>query len=391
MSRRKNIAIFGATGSVGGSVIDIVKQSPERFNVEVLTASSNWKALAKLALELGPKSVVIADERFYPELSDALQGRGIDILTGEDGLVTAAQYPVDLHVAAIVGIAGLMPTYKAIECGYTIALANKEALVCAGQLMMDAAKRSDATILPLDSEHNAIFQSLEYDNRSAVSKIILTASGGPFRDKTREDLANVTVAEALAHPNWDMGPKISIDSATMANKALEVAEAHHLFNVPADKIEVVIHPQSIVHSMVEYVDGSILAQMGAPDMRTPVAHCLNWPKRFPANTDKLDFKKVIDLQFRPVDFGRFKMLGIMFEIIKNNSLMSVVFNAANEAAVEAFLSKKIEFLGIEDVVEHVLSKAPVVSILNIEDVFALDLETRRIAYDIIKTVNKDAA
>ena len=390
-SSKKSIALFGATGSVGSSVIDIVRADRDRFDLTVLTAASNWKKLATLALEFLPRYVVIADERYYEKLSEALSGSGIDILTGEDGLITAAQIPVDLHVASIVGIAGLLPTYKAVECGYTVALANKEALVCAGSLMMQAAQRSGATILPLDSEHNAIFQSLEFDNKSAVSKIILTASGGPFREKSREDLLNVTVAEALAHPNWDMGAKISIDSATMANKALEVAEAYHLFNQPAENIEVVIHPQSIVHSMVEYSDGSVLAQMGAPDMRTPVAYCLNWPKRHKANTDRLDFSAAFNLDFYPPDLERFRMLGIMLDILNKNSTLGVNFNAANEVAVEAFLSEKIAFVDIEHTVSKVLENTNDPQITNIEDVLTLDLETRRIAYDIIKTLNEKAA
>lgn len=383
----KSLAIFGATGSVGDSVIDIVKQFPEKFDVKVLTASKNWEKLAQLAHDLKPEHVVIADETFYPMLRDALAGVPVNILTGDDGLVTAAQMPVDLHVAAIVGIAGLRPTYEAVKCGYNIALANKESLVCAGSFIKEAARVSGAEILPMDSEHNAIFQVLEPENRSRLSRIILTASGGPFRERSRAELADVTVKQALAHPNWEMGAKISIDSATMANKALEVAEAYHLFDLQPDQIDVVIHPQSVVHSMVEYQDGSILAQMGASDMRVPVGYCLFWPERGVFRSDKLDLQSRLDLHFSSIDFERFSMVKVVFDILNDNKDKMIVFNASNEVCVEAFLQQKIGFLDIEYIVQSCVEKINVLDISSLEDVFALDLETRQFAYDIIKNKN----
>ena len=381
----KRLSIFGATGSIGTSSLDIVRFQPDLFQIEVLTGHSRWEALCDLALEFHPNVVVIGKPEFYADVKTRLDKTGIIVLAGEEGLVEAAELPCDIHIAAIVGLAGLAPTFHAVKKGYTIALANKEALVCAGDLLLHEAKVSNCTILPVDSEHNAIFQVLENKNRSAVERVILTASGGPFRTRTRESLQDVQVSDALKHPNWSMGAKISIDSATMANKALEMVEAVYLFNLEPKELDVVIHPQSIVHSMVEYCDGSILAQMGAHDMRTAIGYALNWPDRKAIGGKRLDLLQCGELSFHDVDTQRFPAIRMMREIIRTDLRHGIVFNAANEIAVEAFLKQKIAFLSIEAIIGRCLDAIVPDQVKALKDVYALDLETRRFADDIIKS------
>lgn len=380
----KTISIFGSTGSIGENTVSLITDQPERFKVRVLTARSNWQKLAQQAKLLRPEIVVIADNRYYDDLKEALATTDIEIAAGEAAVVDAASRPVDLHVAAIVGIAGLKPVLTAVEAGCDIALANKESLVCGGMLLMEAVKRAGVRLLPVDSEHNAIFQVLDPAHRAALSKVILTASGGPFRDLSREDLKTVSVEQALKHPNWSMGAKISIDSATMANKALEMIEACYLFDLTPEELTVVIHPQSLIHSMVEYQDGSVLAQMGAADMRTPIGYCLNYPDRAAVKSERLDFTQPQNMSFYPVETKRFTLVGVMEDIIRTNKDRAIVFNAANEVIVESFLNRKIAFSEIDSMIELVLRQVFVPEITKIEDVYMLDLETRHVTYDIIK-------
>lgn len=380
----KTLAIFGATGSIGDSTLEIISSQPDRFDIKVLTAHSNWEKLAKIARKFQPETVVLADEDHFPKLQDALKDTSINVLAGKDALNDAAQIDVDLHIAAIVGIAGLEPIFAAVGAGNNIALANKEALVCAGHLLLAEAQKYNVDILPVDSEHNAIFQVFENENRPALSKVILTASGGPFRTKTRAELRSVSRDQALKHPNWSMGAKISIDSATMANKSLEMLEAVYLFNLKPHELEVVIHPQSIIHSMVEYTDGSVLAQLGAPDMKTPIGYALNWPNRADIPSNRLSFAEAMNFDFYPMDEDRFLTVKMMREIIRTDLQRGIIFNAANEIAVDAFLKQKIAFLEIEPMIQTCLERVDMPKIGNIEDVLALDLETRAIAHDIIK-------
>lgn len=386
----KTLSIFGATGSIGTNTLDIVRAYPEKYDVRVLTAHSNWKKLAEQAREFTPEIVVLSNEKYLDDLKSELPGTYVKVCGGSAALLDAAEIKVDLHIAAIVGIAGLAPIFKAVNTGIDIALANKEALVCAGHLLLDSARRNNVNILPVDSEHNAIFQVFETRNRHALSKVILTASGGPFRTKTRDDLKSVTRDQALKHPNWSMGAKISIDSATMANKALEMIEAVYLFDLKPHELDVVIHPQSIIHSMVEYQDGSVLAQLGAPDMKTPIGYALNWPERGAVNSERMNFKNVLSFDFYPVDIQRFKAIKMMQNIIDGDMRCAIIFNAANEVAVEAFLEQKIAFLEIEPMIGQCLEKLAVPDIANIEDIYALDLETRSVAHNIMK-VNRRIA
>jgi|AntRauTorcE11897_2_1112592.scaffolds.fasta_scaffold00827_13 1-deoxy-D-xylulose-5-phosphate reductoisomerase len=380
----KTVSIFGSTGSVGQNTVTLITDQPERFDVRVLTARSNWQKLAAQARALKPEMVVIADNRYYDDLKDALAGTNIEIAAGEAAVVEAASRPVDLHVAAIVGIAGLKPVLAAVEAGCDIALANKESLVCGGMLLMDTVRRAGVRLLPVDSEHNAIYQVLDPAHRPALSKVILTASGGPFRDLSRQDLKSVSLEQALKHPNWSMGAKISIDSATMANKALEMIEACYLFDLAPEELAVVIHPQSLIHSMVEYQDGSVLAQLGAADMKIPIGYCLNYPDRHQMNSERLDFTQPQNMSFSPVDKQRFVLVEVMEDIIRTNKDRAIVFNAANEVIVENFLNHKIAFSEIDSMIELVSRQVFVPEITRIEDVYMLDLETRHVTYDIIK-------
>jgi len=355
MTARRTISIFGATGSVGASTLDLVGRDPDRFEIAALTANSDTRALAQLAIEHRARVAVIGDPRLYTELKDALAGTGVEAAAGPEALIDVARLGADWTMAAIVGCAGLEPTLAALECGSTVALANKESLVSAGELMMAAARRSGATLLPVDSEHNAIFQCLAGSDIADVRRITLTASGGPFRTWSREAMARVTPEEAVRHPNWSMGAKISIDSATMMNKGLELIEAGHLFPVGLERIEVLVHPQSVIHSLVEFRDRSTLAQLGAPDMRVPIAHALAWPRRMATPCQPLDLATIGRLDFDAPDDERFPALRLARVAGEAGGALPAVLNAANEIAVAAFLARRIGFLDIAAIVERVLS------------------------------------
>ena len=372
----RTISIFGATGSVGLSTLDLVRQHRDAYRVLALTANGNAADLAALAKEFGAEIAVVADETAYPALKAALAGTNIKAAAGPDALIEAAQMGADWTMAAIVGCAGLPPTMAAIEAGKTVALANKEALVSAGELMMAAVARSGATLLPVDSEHNAIFQCLAGGKISQVRKITLTASGGPFRTYMRDQMRAVTPAQAVAHPNWDMGAKISVDSATMMNKGLELIEAHHLFPVGLDNIDVLIHPQSVIHSMVEYHDRSTLAQLGSPDMRIPIASALAWPERIATNCKPLDLATIGRLDFEAPDHERFPSLNLARAAIAEGGAKPAILNAANEIAVAAFLAGKIGFLHIADIVSSTLDGYSPKTPITLDELFSVDADAR---------------
>jgi 1-deoxy-D-xylulose-5-phosphate reductoisomerase len=373
----RKISILGATGSVGRSTLDLVERSPADFQVVALTAGRNVEALADAARRTGAQLAVIADTALLPELEARLAGSGCSTGAGADALADAAAGEADWVMAAIVGCAGLVPAMAAIEAGKTVALANKEALVTAGSLMTDAAKRTGATLLPVDSEHNAIFQCLGGKSAEHVSRLILTASGGPFRTTSAIDMHSVTPAQAVAHPNWSMGAKISVDSATLMNKGLELIEAHHLFGLPSRQIDVVVHPQSVIHSMVEFVDGSVLAQLGSADMRIPIAYALGWPDRIPSGADRLDLLKVRQLDFEEPDLERFPALKLARQAMEEGGSAPAVLNAANEVAVAAFLAGRIGFSEIARLVEDSLQGERPPAPTSIDDVIAIDRATRR--------------
>ena len=373
----KKVSILGATGSIGKSTLDLIERSPDEFEVVALTASVNASALADAARRTGARLAVIADEARLGELETALQGTDCRAAVGADALVQAAAGDADLVVAAIVGCAGLKPTMAAVEAGKTVALANKEALVTAGGLMTEAVRKHGATLLPVDSEHNAIFQSLAGSRIDQVSRIILTASGGPFRTATAERMRDATPAEAVAHPNWNMGAKISVDSATLMNKGLELIEAHYLFGLPSDRIDILVHPQSVIHSLVEYVDGSVLAQLGSPDMRIPIAYALAWPDRMPTPAQRLDLAAIARLDFEEPDLERFPALRLAREALEAHGSAPAVLNAANEVAVASFLEGGIKFPDIARLVETALQQNDRPAPQSIEDVFEIDQDVRR--------------
>ncbi|MBE1527028.1 1-deoxy-D-xylulose-5-phosphate reductoisomerase [Sphingopyxis sp. OAS728] len=377
MTRR--LSLFGATGSVGQSTLDLVRRDGEAWAVGVLTANSDVAELAKLAKEFRPDIAVIADDARYGALKDALAGTGIETAAGADALVAVARQPTDLVMAAIVGTAGLAPTMAALEAGHDVALANKEALVSAGELMTAAARASRATILPVDSEHNAIFQCLAGGRIDQVRRIILTASGGPFRTMSAADMARVTPAQAVAHPNWSMGAKISVDSATMMNKGLELIEAHHLFPVGLDRIEILVHPQSVIHSLVEYIDCSTLAQLGSPDMRIPISSALAWPQRMATPCAPLDLASISRLDFEAPDEVRFPATALCRAAIAEGGARPAQLNAANEVAVAAFLAGRISFPAIVDTVRRVIdADAPAVP-TSLHGIFSVDAASRAAA------------
>ena len=373
----KRVSILGATGSIGKSTLDLIERSPEEFEIVALTASVNAAALAYAARRTNAKLAVIADESRLPDLEAALQGTCCRAATGGDALVEAATGDVDLVMAAIVGCAGLRPTMAAVEAGKTVALANQEALVTAGELMTAAAQSSGAKLLPVDSEHNAIFQSLAGNRIEQVSRIILTASGGPFRTASAETMRNATPAQAVAHPNWSMGAKISVDSATLMNKGLELIEAHYLFGLRSERIDILVHPQSVIHSLVEYVDGSVLAQLGPPDMRIPIAYALAWPDRMPTPTQRLDLAAISRLDFAEPDTDRFPALRLAREALEAGGSAPGVLNAANEIAVATFLEGRIPFPDISRLVEAALQENDSPAPQSIEDVFEIDRKVRR--------------
>ena len=374
---RRKLAILGATGSVGKSTLDLIERNPERFEVVAVTAATNAEALADIARRTGARLAVVSDERRLSDLQEMLVGSNCRAEAGDQALIEAAAGEAELVIAAIVGCAGLKPVMAAIEAGRTVALANKEALVTAGALMTEAAIRSGATLLPVDSEHNAIFQCLACSRNDDVAKLILTASGGPFRTASAEVMRNATPAEAVAHPNWSMGAKISVDSATMMNKGLELIEAHHLFGVPSKRMEIIIHPQSVVHSLVEFVDGSVLAQLGSPDMRIPIAYALAWPERIPTPAQRLDLASIARLEFEQPDLTRFPALRIAREALEVGGSAPAVLNAANEAAVSRFLTGSIGFTDIPRLVERAIEESNLAAPSSIAEVLEIDRLTRQ--------------
>ncbi len=373
----RSVTVLGSTGSVGRNTVELIAREPGRFAVEALAANRNVALLAEQARSLRARHAVVADESCYAELKDALAGTGITVAAGAKAVVEAAQRPADWVMAAIVGAAGLESTMAAAGRGAIVAFANKECMVCAGTLLMAEVRRAGATLLPVDSEHSAIFQVFETERREAVSRLILTASGGPFRTWTRERMAAATPTEAVTHPNWSMGAKISVDSATMMNKGLEIIEAHHLFAMPSEKIDVLVHPQSVVHSLVEYRDGSVLAQLGTPDMRTPIAVALGWPDRIATPGDRLDLVKAGRLDFEPPDPARFPALRLARQALQSGGAAPTILNAANEVAVQGFLDGRIGFLDIERVVERTLAALPHVEPRTLDDVRQVDGDARR--------------
>src|SRR5262249_31552691 len=369
--------------SVGSNTIDVVERYPNDYRVDALTAHSNVDKLIEQALRLKPRFVAIGDEKLYGKLKDGLAGSGIATGGGRAAVIEPAARPSRWVLWAIVGAAGLEPTLAAVRRGAMIGLANKETLVCAGSLMMRELVKHGAVMLPVDSEHSAIFQVFDFDKHDAIEKIILTASGGPFRTKSIAEMTAATPAQAVAHPNWCMGAKISVDSATMMNKGLELIEAHHLFRMPEEQIEILVHPQSVIHSMVAYQDGSVLAQLGTPDMRTPIAYALGWPKRIAAPSARLDFAKAAQLTFAAPDPVRFPALRLARHALKAGGRAPTVLNAANEVAVAAFLAGRIGFMDIAAAVEAVLEAVPNAQLGSIDDVIAADRDARRIAEDRI--------
>ncbi|MCX8506398.1 MAG: 1-deoxy-D-xylulose-5-phosphate reductoisomerase [Alphaproteobacteria bacterium] len=380
----RSVSILGSTGSVGQNTVELINHHCDKFTVDAVTAGRNVKLLARQARQLKAKLAVIAEPSLYHELKQELSGSGIGVASGADSLIEAAAQPAELVVAAIVGAVGLKPCLTAIRRGAILAFANKEVLVCAGELVMNEVRIHGATLLPIDSEHNAIFQIFDPNQRAHIERIILTASGGPFRTWTPSAIAKASHQDALNHPNWSMGAKISIDSATMMNKGLEIIEAHHLFALDESKIDVVVHPQSIIHSMVEYEDGSVLAQLGSPDMRTPIAHALAWPQRMASTGAKLNLLTMPDLQFFPPDFEKFPALRLAREALRQAQSVPTMLNAANEVAVAAFLEKKINFGGITEMVEQSLSKIPSHRLGGLDDILAVDFATRQITRELVR-------
>ena len=381
----KTITVLGSTGSVGQNTLDLINSAAGDFKVRVLTAQSNFKRLAEQAISCDAQQVVIGDEQYYDDLCALLTGHDIAVSAGRKAIIDAAAEPADLIMCAIVGFAGLEPLFKAIKQGTSVAIANKEPLVAAGPQFMRAVKEYGTTVLPVDSEHNGVFQGFETQNKDMISSIVLTASGGPFRDKARTEIGAVTPEQAIAHPNWSMGAKISVDSATMMNKALEIIEAHYLFEMPAAQIKVLMHPQSIVHAMVEYKDGSILSHMGAPDMRTPIASALAWPNRMETSGQKLDLQTLSELTFKTVDQERFPSIRIAYECLARGQAACIAMNAANEIAVDLFLNKQIAFLDIDKSVDHIVQHVDDIKIANLDDVIAFDQEVRKLTKDYIQT------
>ena len=380
---RRTLAILGATGSVGTSTLDLVERHPDRFEVVALTAAKNVAALAEAARRTSAKFAVIDDPALLPELEERLAGSGCSAATGREALAEAAAGEAELVMAAIVGCAGLEPVMAAVEAGRIVALANKEALVTAGGLMTSAARSSGAAILPVDSEHNAISQCLADNRLEDVERLILTASGGPFRVKSRDQMAAMTPEQAVAHPNWSMGAKISVDSATMMNKGLELIEAHHLFGLPSKKIDILVHPQSVIHSMVEYVDGSVLAQLGSPDMRIPIAYALAYPERISTPAERLDLARIGSLTFEVPDIERFPALRLARQALEDGGAAPIILNAANEEAVAAFLDRRIGFLDICQTVEEALHRTGAAQPRSIADVIDIDREARALARELM--------
>lgn len=391
----RSVTVLGATGSVGSSTLDLLRRNPARFQVEALTANSNAAELAKLAREMGARFAAVADESSYDELKAGLAGTRIEAGAGRQGLIEAASRPADWVMGAITGASGLEPTLAAVDQGRTVALANKECMVSAGALFMSRAAAAGTTVLPVDSEHNAIFQALTAGPRDDVTRIIITASGGPFRTWTREAVRAATPEQALRHPNWSMGPKITIDSATLMNKGLELIEAHHLFSVPAAELDVLVHPQSIVHGLVEYRDGAVIAALGAHDMRIPIAHCLSWPTRIDGPAPRLDLTKVGRLDFEAPDLDRFPSLGLAKQALDTGQGAPTLLNAANEIAVAEFLNRQLGFAGIPMLVEAVVETAAKKGLMHepvsVEDALTIDQLGRSLARELLPEIAAKAS
>lgn len=384
MDQIRKIAILGSTGSIGTQALDVIEANPETFQVEVLTAGNNSDLLIEQALKFKPNTVVIGDSSKFDEVQAALWPQGIKVFAGEESLEEVVQMGnIDMVLTALVGYAGLKPTLAAIDAGCQIALANKETLVVAGDLVTAKAKERGVSIYPVDSEHSAIFQCLAGEFSNPIEKIILTASGGPFRGKTRAELETVKSAQALKHPNWSMGAKITIDSASLMNKGLEVIEAKWLFGLKNEQIEVIVHPQSIIHSIVQFEDGSMKAQMGLPDMKLPIQYALGYPKRLISEFPRFNFINYPNLSFEQADTETFRNLGLAFQALKQAGNMPCILNAANEIAVSLFLKERISFLGMSDLIEHVMSKATFVIAPNLEDYVASDTEARALANEYV--------
>ena len=380
---KRQIALLGSTGSIGTQALGVVRDNADRFEVYALVARQNADLLAQQAREFRPEVVVIADEQYYAPLKDALADLPMKVWAGAGAIADVVQMaPVDVVLTAMVGYAGLRPTLAALEAGKAVALANKETLVVAGELVTATARRTGAPILPVDSEHSAIFQCLVGQDASAVEKVILTASGGPFRTTPREALADVTPAEALRHPNWSMGAKVTIDSASMMNKGFEMIEARWLFGLPPERIEVVVHPQSIVHSMVQFADGAVMAQLGTPDMHLPIAYALAYPRRLRSAAPQLDFAQLSTLTFEAPDRERFRNLDYAYEAARRGGNMPCILNAADEVAVAAFLSGKIGFLAMSDLIAETMARTTFIATPTYDDYVQTDAEARRIATEI---------
>ena len=395
MTDARSVTLLGATGSIGTSTIDLIKRNPHRYRVEAVSAHSNAAALAKLARELDARFAVVSDPAAFKDLKAALAGTTIEAGAGDGALVEAAERPAEWVLAAIVGSAGLKSALAAANRGATVALANKECLVCAGDLFMRAAAKAGARILPVDSEHNAIYQALKAGRAEDVRRIILTASGGPFRTWPIEKMRAATREQALKHPNWSMGAKITINSATMMNKGLELIEAHHLFEVGPDKLDVLVHPQSIIHGLVEYIDGSLIAQLGSHDMRIPIAYCLAWPERIEGPAARLDLAQLATLTFEKPDPVRFPALALAMRALEIGGAAPTILNAANEVAVDAFLHDRLGFTGIADLVSATLDAAErrgaVKEPQNIEEAVGVDLMARSLAQDGLREIAAKAS
>lgn len=389
MKDKRHIAILGSTGSIGTQALEVIRANKSEFEVEVLTANSNADLLIQQALEFKPNAVVIADERQYKHVFDSLTNHHIKVYSGNESISQAMEMEtIDLVLTALVGYAGLKPTMNAIKCGKSIALANKETLVVAGDLITSLAQEKAVNIFPVDSEHSAIFQCLAGEWENKIEKIYLTASGGPFRNKTIEDLNGITKEQALNHPNWQMGNKVTIDSASLMNKGLEMIEAKWLFNLKPEQIEVIVHPQSIIHSLVQFEDGSMKAQMGLPDMKLPIQYALSYPARLKSDFPRFNFMDYPELTFEQPDTKTFRNLALAKEAMKKGGNMPCILNAANEIAVQAFLDDKISFVSMPDLIEECMQKIHFIEKPTLEDYENTDKETRRTALEIVKSNSK---
>ncbi len=390
---QKQVTILGATGTIGKNSLEIISQNPDKYSVHTLIARNNYEELAKLALQFNAKQIAIYDEEKYLPLKNLLQGSNIKIFAGKQGCVEASAQKIDIYISGAVGFCALEPSLSAIKAGVNIGMANKECLVCAGNIIINEAKKSNAKIIPVDSEHNAIYQIFDFENISSVEKIILTASGGPFLNYTLSEFSNITPEMAIKHPNWQMGAKISVDSATMMNKGLEVIEAFHLFPVKANQIEVLVHPQSIIHGLVYYNDGSVLSALSNPDMKIPISFALGYPERINNNSKKLDLANISNLSFYKPDFEKFKCIKLAFNALEAGQKACIALNASNEVAVEKFLNNQIKFSDISIIVEMVLEKiiSENYKANSLEEIYYIDEISRNLAKTFTKLRNNKVA